>query len=84
LFRATRQSPGGLAIVALPSSSSRLAQSRIVERCAVVTSTQSDVDIIVTEHGAADIRGTTLAERRELIAAIAPPEVRESLRRAGT
>jgi acyl-CoA hydrolase len=42
------------------------------------------VDIIVTEHGAADIRGTTLAERRELIAAIAPPEVRESLRRAGT
>lgn len=81
-FRATRQSPGGLAIVALPSSSGRLAQSRIVERCAVVTSTQSDVDIIVTEHGAADIRGTTLAERRELIAAIAPPGVRENLRRA--
>ena len=46
---------------------------------AYVTSTQSDVDVIVTEYGAADIRATTLAERRRLIAALAAPSFRAAL-----
>jgi acyl-CoA hydrolase len=83
-FRAARRCVGGLAILALPATSGgRVPKSRIVPRCAWVTSAQSDVDIIVTEHGAADIRATTLDERRALIANIADPREREGLLQAG-
>ena len=80
-FRAARRSAGGLAILALPSTSGRARGSRIVPRiaCGQITSAQSDVDVIVTEHGAADIRATTLAERQLLIAGIADPEARDAL-----
>ncbi|MGB3072048.1 MAG: acetyl-CoA hydrolase/transferase C-terminal domain-containing protein [Ottowia sp.] len=78
-FRAARASAGGLAILALPATSGRAAKSRIVQRCAYVTSTQSDVDVIVTEYGAADIRVTTLAERKTLVANIAAPGERDAL-----
>jgi acyl-CoA hydrolase len=65
----------------LPSTSGRARGSRIVPRiaCGQITSAQSDVDVIVTEHGAADIRATTLAERQLLIAGIADPEARDAL-----
>jgi acyl-CoA hydrolase len=81
-FRAARASAGGLAILALTSSTGRGA-SRIVPHCKRVTSTYCDVDVIVTEHGVADIRATTLQERCQLIAAIASPEHREALLQAG-
>jgi acyl-CoA hydrolase len=81
-FRAARASAGGLAILALTSSTAR-GTSRIVPHCNRVTSTYCDVDVIVTEHGVADIRATTLQERSELIAAIAAPEHRGQLLRAG-
>jgi acyl-CoA hydrolase len=77
-FRAARRSSGGLAILALQATG-RDARSRIIPRCAHVTSAQSDVDFIVTEHGAADIRATTLKERSALIANIADPRERGSL-----
>ena len=81
-FRAARRSAGGLAIVALPSSNERGDKSRIVPRIAggYVTSTQSDVDVIVTEHGSADIRATDFEERQMLIANIADPPSRDALR----
>ncbi len=75
-FRAARRSPGGLAIVALPATTVGAAsKSRVVARIAgaYVTSAQSDVDVVVTEYGVADIRATTLAERRRLISALAEP-----------
>ena len=78
-FRAARRSAGGLAILALPATTGREAGSRIVRRCAYVTSAQSDVDVIVTEHGAADIRATTLKNRNILIANIADPRARGAL-----
>ncbi len=80
-FRAARRSPGGLAILALTATAGAAAKSRVVLRLnqAYVTSTQSDVDVIVTENGAADIRATTLAERRGLIAALAEPRFRAAL-----
>ena len=81
-FRAARASAGGLAILALTSSTAR-GTSRIVPHCNRVTSTYCDVDVIVTEHGVADIRATTLQERCELIAAIAAPDHRGLLLRAG-
>ncbi len=78
-FRAARCSAGGLAILALPATTGREAKSRIVRRCAHVTAAQSDIDVIVTEHGAADIRATTLKERAALIANIADPGLRGAL-----
>jgi acyl-CoA hydrolase len=84
-FRAARGSTGGLAILALPSSNERGDKSRIVQRiaCGYVTSAQSDVDVIVTEHGIADIRATDFEERRMLIASIADPSARKALSQAG-
>jgi acyl-CoA hydrolase len=41
-----------------------------------------DVDIIVTEHGAADLRDKTYARRAEALIAIAPPEQRTQLQHA--
>ena len=81
-FRAARKSAGGLAIVALPSSNERGTISRIVPRiaCGYVTSAQSDIDVIVTEHGTADIRATDFEERKMLIAEIADPHARDALR----
>ena len=81
-FRAARHSTGGLAILALPSSNERGDISRIVPRIAsgYVTSAQSDIDVIVTEHGIADIRATDFDERQRRIAAIANPRARDALR----
>ena len=81
-FRAARRSVGGLAIVALPATTVGVVpKSRVVARItgACVTSAQSDVDVVVTEHGVADIRATTLAERRRLITALAGPQFRAAL-----
>ncbi len=80
-FRAARRSAGGLAILALPATYGAAPMSRVVARLgqAYVTSAQSDVDVIVTEYGVADIRATTLAERRKLIAALAEPRFRAAL-----
>ena len=56
--RAASQSPGGVSIIVIPSS-------RIVERLSgPVTVGRSDAGIIVTEKGAADLRGCSLRERQ--------------------
>ena len=80
-FRAARRSVGGLAILALPATFGAPSKSRVVARIAggYVTSAQSDIDVIVTEYGVADIRATTLAERRRLIAALAESQFRAAL-----
>jgi acyl-CoA hydrolase len=80
-FRAARRSSGGLAIRSLPATVGETSISRGVARIAgaYVTSAQSDVDVIVTEYGVADIRATTLAERRRLITALAEPRFRAAL-----
>jgi len=44
-----------------------------------VTSPQSDVDIVVTEHGTADIRATSLATREKLLIALADERHRPAL-----
>jgi acetyl-CoA hydrolase len=56
-IRAANQSRGGVAITALPAA-------RVVERLSgPVSVPRSEAGVIVTEHGAADLRGCTLAER---------------------
>ena len=56
-IRGANNSPGGVSIIALPAS-------RLVEKLSgPVSVPRSEAGIIVTEHGAADLRGCTLSER---------------------
>lgn len=62
--RAANQSPGGLSIVVLPGS-------RIVENLSgPVSVPRSEAGVIVTEKGAADLRGCSLRERERRMRAI--------------
>jgi acetyl-CoA hydrolase len=62
--RAANQSPGGLSIVVLPAS-------RIVERLSgPVSVPRSEAGVVVTEKGAADLRGCSLRERERRLRAI--------------
>jgi acyl-CoA hydrolase len=47
-----------------------------------VTTARSDVDVIVTEFGAAELKGQTLAERARRLVGIAHPDFREELDKA--
>jgi acyl-CoA hydrolase len=60
-------------------------RSRIVpwfEAGAVITTPRHQVDIIITEHGVAELQGKTVHQRGEALAAIAHPAFREGLREA--
>jgi acyl-CoA hydrolase len=62
--RAANQSPGGVALVVLQAS-------RIVEKLSgPVATPRSEAGVIVTEKGAADLRGCTLRERERRLRAI--------------
>ncbi len=79
--RGARLSPGGLSIVAMPSSFERNTRSRIVPRLgdAIASLSRIDIDVVVTEHGAADLRGLCVHGRAEALIAIAAPAFRASL-----
>jgi acyl-CoA hydrolase len=63
-IRAANQSPGGVALVCLPAN-------RIVERLSgPVATPRSEAAVIVTEKGAADLRGCTLRERERRLRAL--------------
>jgi len=80
--RAGARSPGGHAIIALPATARGGTVSRITARLSgPVTTARSEVDVIVTEFGAAELKGRTLAERARRLAAIAHPGFREDLER---
>ena len=74
LVRAGHRSPGGHSIIALPSTARGGMVSRIVRTLSGPVSTaRSDVDVVVTEHGWADLRGQSLTERARALKAIADP-----------
>ena len=83
-LRGALRSPGGRGIVVLESTARKASVSRIVARLAggVVTTARSDVDVVVTEFGAAHLRGRTLSERATALIAIAHPDFREGLQSA--
>jgi acyl-CoA hydrolase len=61
-------------------------RSRIVpwfEAGEVITTPRHQVDVIVTEHGAAELQGKTVHQRSEELAAIAHPDFRDELLEAG-
>ena len=47
-----------------------------------VTTARAEVDVIVTEFGAAELKGQSLAERTLRLTAIAHPDFREQLDKA--
>ena len=57
-------------------------RSRIVpwfEAGEVITTPRHQVDVVVTEHGAAELQGKTVHQRGEALAAIAHPDFRDEL-----
>jgi acyl-CoA hydrolase len=72
------RSPGGLAIVAV-ASTTRRGESTIVPQVECVSTPRADVEMVVTEHGVADLRGVDDAERARRIVTVAAPEHRARL-----
>ncbi len=81
--RAGSRSPGGRSIIALPATAKDGTISRIVTALSgPVTTARSEVDVVVTEFGAAELKGQSLAERTKRMIAIAHPDFRAELDRA--
>jgi acyl-CoA hydrolase len=82
--RAGVASPGGRSIIAFPSTTPDGLHSRIVTSlgCHPVTTARSDIDIVVTEFGVAQLRGCSLHERAVRLINIAHPDHRDGLMRA--
>ena len=80
-LRGARASPGGTGITALLSTASGGAVSRIVPRLAqnAVTVPRADMDVAITEHGLARLRGLDLDARAHALIAIAAPAHRATL-----
>jgi len=75
----TRNAP--LSVVALPSTAAGGDISRVVPMVPHVDHTEHDVDVVVTEQGVADLRGTSPRERaRLLVEQCAHPDYRPQLR----
>jgi 4-hydroxybutyrate CoA-transferase len=82
--RAAHLSPGGASVLALPART-RDGRNRIVARLSpphIATSPGGDIDIVVTEHGTADLRGMTAAERARALIAVAHPADRSRIQEA--
>lgn len=79
--RGAQYSQGGRSIIALPSTTPNGKTSRIVATLAgrPVTTARSDVDMVITEHGVADLRGASFSQRLQRLAAIAHPDFRDEL-----
>ena len=64
--------PGSLSVIAL-TTTSRNGRPTLVERLeGPVTTPSHDIDVVVTEHGTADLRGLDRRERRAAIARLWP------------
>jgi len=79
---AATRSPGGLRVIALPSTTPDGKHSRIVSAIGpngTVTIPRSMVDTVVTEYGVARLEGRTHRERIDALIAIAHPDHRDAL-----
>jgi 4-hydroxybutyrate CoA-transferase len=83
-IRGATLSPGGKAILALPSTAKSGQLSRIVMALkpgAGVVTTRGHVQWVVTEYGAVDLHGQNLRQRAEALISIAHPDFRAELTR---
>ncbi len=79
-MRGARASRGGRSIVAMPATARGGAVSRIVPKVELVTAARTDVDMVVTEFGVADLRDQPVTARVERLIGISAPAFREALR----
>ncbi|MGC4108830.1 MAG: acetyl-CoA hydrolase/transferase C-terminal domain-containing protein [Nocardioides sp.] len=77
--RAANASPGGVSVIALPSTKPSGGSTIVRSLSGPVTTPRSDVRYVVTEHGVADLWGRTEAERAQQMAAVAHPDHRAEL-----
>jgi len=80
-LRGAAAARGGLPILALPAETPGGKHSRIVPQLGpgIVTVPRTDVALVVTEHGVADLRGRDMDGRAEALIAIAAPARRAQL-----
>ena len=81
-LRGARASAGGRSVLALPATAQGGRISRIVaalDAGTPVSVARADVDMVVTEHGVADLADQPLARRAERLIAIAAPAFRDAL-----
>ncbi|GGY89922.1 acetyl-CoA hydrolase/transferase family protein [Novosphingobium colocasiae] len=79
---AARLSPRGIRMICLPADAGKGAITRIIDprdAKGPVSLGRLDTDIVVTEHGAADLRGKGHNARAEALIAIAAPAFRDAL-----
>jgi 4-hydroxybutyrate CoA-transferase len=75
----------GKSIIAMPSITEKKDGSRIskvvanLDEGAIVTTSQNDVDYVVTEYGVAALKGKTVKDRARCIIGIAHPDFRDEL-----
>jgi 4-hydroxybutyrate CoA-transferase len=80
--RGAAMSRGGRSIIAMPATAAKGTVSKVVpviDEGAAVTTSRYDVQYVVTEYGAADLRGVTLRERAVRLIRIAHPDFRPML-----
>jgi acyl-CoA hydrolase len=73
------RSTGGLSIISL-ASTTRSGASTIVPVVDTVSTPRCDVELVVTEHGVADLRGLDDEERARCMISVAAPQHRDRLR----
>jgi 4-hydroxybutyrate CoA-transferase len=81
-MRAAKASKGGRSIVAMTATARGGSVSRIVPRVDLVTALRTDIDLVVTEYGVADLKHASTAARVDALIEIAAPAFREGLRTA--
>jgi len=81
-MRAAKASKGGRSIVAMTATARGGSVSRIVPRVDLVTALRTDIDLVVTEYGVADLKHASTAARVDALIEIAAPAFREGLRAA--
>lgn len=75
------RSVGGMSVIAIRSTTGR-GESTIVPAVDVVSTSRTDIDVVVTEHGIADLRGVSDTVRADRLIAIAAPQHRDALTEA--
>ena len=80
-IRAANQSPGGVSMIVLPSAVGTKVSRIVAKISGPVATPRSEAGVVVTEHGAADLRGCTLRERAKRMLRIAHPAFHDALER---
>ncbi len=78
-MRAAKASKGGRSIVAMNATARGGTVSRIVPQVDMVTALRTDVDIVVTEFGVAQLKNLPNRQRQDALIEIAAPQFRDEL-----